>query len=122
MLELADSFLTLAEEVGEKKYQRKFHQLGRLRDDRSHSEPSARPALHQAEPGNVEQHEHHDRRDEYRHHDSAQAGQRELREQYQDRKSRDDVREMKLEEMKRVAFFLDAEKIGGVQDHQQAEQ
>ena len=61
MLELADSFLASAEELGEKKYQRKFHQLGRLRDDRPHSEPSARPAFHQAEARDIQEHEHHDR-------------------------------------------------------------
>ncbi len=122
VLELADSLLAFAEELGEKKYQREFHQVGRLRDYRAKSEPSARAALHQAEPGNIEQHEHHDRRDENRHHDSAQARERKLRKQDQDHESRDDVREMKFEEMKRVALFLDAEKISCVEHHQQAEQ
>src|SRR5216684_1532406 len=56
MLELADSFLALAEKLGEEEYQREFHQLGRLRDDRAESEPSARAALHQAEAGDIEQH------------------------------------------------------------------
>src|ERR1700675_2209238 len=111
MLELADPLLPLAEKFRQEKYQREFHQLRRLRDHRSQPEPSARSPLHQTETWHVEQRKHHDRRDEQWHRDSAKTRQRELREQHQEDEPDDDMGEVQLEKMERVAFFLDTEKV-----------
>src|ERR1700722_13986911 len=115
MLELADALLPLAQELRQEKYQREFHQLRWLRDHRSQPQPSACAALRQPETRHVEQREHHDRRDEQWHRDTPETGQREVRENHQEDESDDDVREMQLEKMERVAFFLDTEKVGRVQ-------